>query len=626
MPIEQTNTKSQKKSSAGRKSFSKKNFSAKNSAEKKGSNQKQSTKKSANKAANSAQKKASYKPKKSAVHKKPAAPKNPLRIIMLGGLNEIGKNITVFEYQDDIIVLDCGMAFPDDEMLGVDVVLPDFTYLVKNADKIRGIILTHGHEDHIGALPYLLKQINVPIYATKLTLGLVENKLIEHKLLASAKLNVMRAGSVIKLGSMSVEFIHVNHSIPDAVGFAIKTPVGTIVHTGDFKIDYTPIQGGMIDLGRFAALGQEGVLALMADSTNAERPGYTASERSVGESFESLFSRAEGKRIIIATFASNVHRIQQIVDVAASNGRKVAVAGRSMLATVETAIKLGYLSIPKDVLVDIEQSGRFRADEMVIVTTGSQGEPMSALSRMSSGDHKQVSVNSNDFIIISATPIPGNEKLVGRVINDLMRLGAEVIYEKMYEVHVSGHACKSELQLMLGLVKPKFYIPVHGEYKHLVKNALIGESVGIPRENIIISDLGKVIETRGETMEFKETVQAGKVLVDGSGVGDVGSIVLRDRKHLAEDGLIIVAAAISSQTLRLVSGPDIISRGFVYVRESEELMDGAKEVARIAIESSIRGRSVDWPMIKNNVRDSLASYVFQKTKRRPMILPIIINA
>ena len=626
MPIEQTNTKSQKKSSAGRKSFSKKNFSVKNSAEKKGSNQKQSTKKSANKAANSAQKKASYKPKKSAVHKKPAAPKNPLRIIMLGGLNEIGKNITVFEYQDDIIVLDCGMAFPDDEMLGVDVVLPDFTYLVKNADKIRGIILTHGHEDHIGALPYLLKQINVPIYATKLTLGLVENKLIEHKLLASAKLNVMRAGSVIKLGSMSVEFIHVNHSIPDAVGFAIKTPVGTIVHTGDFKIDYTPIQGGMIDLGRFAALGQEGVLALMADSTNAERPGYTASERSVGESFESLFSRAEGKRIIIATFASNVHRIQQIVDVAASNGRKVAVAGRSMLATVETAIKLGYLSIPKDVLVDIEQSGRFRADEMVIVTTGSQGEPMSALSRMSSGDHKQVSVNSNDFIIISATPIPGNEKLVGRVINDLMRLGAEVIYEKMYEVHVSGHACKSELQLMLGLVKPKFYIPVHGEYKHLVKNALIGESVGIPRENIIISDLGKVIETRGETMEFKETVQAGKVLVDGSGVGDVGSIVLRDRKHLAEDGLIIIAAAISSQTLRLVSGPDIISRGFVDVRESEELMDGAKEVARIAIESSIRGRSVDWPMIKNNVRDSLASYVFQKTKRRPMILPIIINA
>lgn len=626
MPIEQTNTKSQKKSSTGRKKLSKKSFSARNSAEKKGSNQKQGAKKSVGKASNSAPKKASYKPKKSAVYKKPAAPKNPLRIIMLGGLNEIGKNITVFEYQDDIIVLDCGMAFPDDEMLGVDVVLPDFTYLVKNADKIRGIILTHGHEDHIGALPYLLKQINVPIYATKLTLGLVENKLIEHKLLASAKLNVMHAGNVIKLGSMSVEFIHVNHSIPDAVGFAIKTPVGTIVHTGDFKIDYTPIQGGMIDLGRFAALGQEGVLALMADSTNAERPGYTASERSVGESFESLFSRAEGKRIIIATFASNVHRIQQIVDVAASNGRKVAVAGRSMLATVETAIKLGYLSIPKDVLVDIEQSGRFRADEMVIVTTGSQGEPMSALSRMSSGDHKQVSVNSNDFIIISATPIPGNEKLVGRVINDLMRLGAEVIYEKMYEVHVSGHACKSELQLMLGLVKPKFYIPVHGEYKHLVKNALIGESVGIPRENIIISDLGKVIETRGETMEFKETVQAGKVLVDGSGVGDVGSIVLRDRKHLAEDGLIIVAAAISSQTLRLVSGPDIISRGFVYVRESEELMDGAKEVARIAIESSIRGRSVDWPMIKNNVRDSLASYVFQKTKRRPMILPIIINA
>ena len=551
---------------------------------------------------------------------------SPLRIIMLGGLNEIGKNITVFEYQNDIIVLDCGIAFPDDEMLGIDVVLPDFTYLIKNAEKIRGVILTHGHEDHIGALPYLLKSINVPIYGTRLTLGLVENKLAEHKLLGSARLNTVNPGSVIKLGSMSVEFIHVNHSIPDAVGFAIKTPVGTIVHTGDFKIDYTPIQGGMIDLARFSELGSEGVLALMADSTNAERPGYTASEKNVGDSFEPLFQRAEGRRIIIATFASNIHRIQQIIDVAVKFGRKVAVSGRSMVSVVETAINLGYLTVPEDILVDIDSTGRLRADEMVIVTTGSQGEPMSALSRMASGDHRQVSVNSNDFIIISATPIPGNEKLVGRVINDLMKLGAEVIYEKMYEVHVSGHACKSELQLMLGIVKPKFYIPVHGEYKHLCKNALIGESMGIPKSNIVISDLGKVIETDGESMTFKETVQAGKVLVDGLGVGDVGSIVLRDRKHLAEDGLIIVAAAVSSQTGRLVSGPDIISRGFVYVRESEELMEQAREISKAALENALRGGSIDWPHLKTTVKDSLSSFVFQKTKRHPMILPIIINA
>lgn len=565
-------------------------------------------------------------PAKKAVSRRPKAPAAPLRIIMLGGLNEIGKNLTVFEYQNDIIVLDCGIAFPDDEMLGIDVVLPDFTYLIKNADKIRGIILTHGHEDHIGALPYLLKSINVPIYGTKLTIGLVQNKLAEHKLLGSAKLNVVSNGSVVRLGCMSAEFIHVNHSIPDACGFAIRTPVGTIVHTGDFKVDYTPIEGGMIDLARFAQIGSEGVLALMTDSTNAERPGYTDSERHVGESFEPLFQRAEGRRIIIATFASNIHRIQQIIDVAEKYGRKVAVSGRSMIATVETAIELGYLTVPENILVDIDSTGRLRADEMVIVTTGSQGEPMSALSRMSSGDHRQVSVNSNDFIIISATPIPGNEKLVGRVINELMKLGAEVIYEKMYEVHVSGHACKNELQLMIGLVKPKFYIPVHGEYKHLCKNAQIAESMGIPAENIIISDLGKVIELNEDKICFKETVQAGKVLVDGLGVGDVGSIVLRDRKHLAEDGLIIVAAAISSATGRLVSGPDIISRGFVYVRESEELMDSAREVAKNAIENSLRSGSIDWPMIKTNVREALASYVFQKTKRHPMILPIIINA
>lgn len=551
---------------------------------------------------------------------------SPLRIIMLGGLNEIGKNITVFECENDIIVLDCGIAFPDEEMFGIDVVLPDFTYLVKNADKIRGIILTHGHEDHIGALPYLLKNINVPIYGTKLTLGLVENKLAEHKILGSAKLCVVSPGSTVKLGCMSAEFIHVNHSIPDAVGFAIRTPAGTVVHTGDFKIDYTPIQGGMIDLARFAELGNEGVLALMTDSTNAERPGYTASERSVGESFEPLFQRAEGRRIIIATFASNIHRIQQIIDVAFNHGRKVAVSGRSMASTVETAIDLGYLTVPEGLLIDIEAASRFRADEMVIVTTGSQGEPMSALSRMSSGDHRQVSVNSNDFIIISATPIPGNEKFVSRVINELMRLGAEVIYEKMYEVHVSGHACRSELQLMISLVKPKYYIPVHGEFKHLKKNAQLAQSVGIPEENIIISDLGRVIEFSDAGVKCTETVEAGKVLVDGLGVGDVGSIVLRDRKHLAEDGLIIIAAAIDTVSGRLISGPDIISRGFVYVRESEELMDGAREVAKIAIEKNIGPHGVDWPSIKASVRDALSSYIFQKTRRHPMILPIIINA
>ncbi len=565
-------------------------------------------------------------PKRRSEAKAQKSPKLPLKIIMLGGLNEIGKNITVFEYDNDIIVLDCGIAFPDDEMLGIDVVLPDFTYLVKNADKIRGVILTHGHEDHIGALPYLLKTINVPIYGTKLTLGLVKAKLAEHKILGSAQLNTVSPGSVVRLGCMSAEFIHVNHSIPDACGFAIRTPAGVVVHTGDFKVDYTPIEGGMIDLARFAQIGGEGVLALMTDSTNAERPGYTDSERHVGQSFEPLFQRAEGRRIIIATFASNIHRIQQIVDVAAKFKRKVAVSGRSMIATVETAIELGYLTVPENILVDIDSTGRLRPDEMVIVTTGSQGEPMSALSRMSSGDHRQVSVNSNDFIIISATPIPGNEKLVGRVINELMKLGAEVIYEKMYEVHVSGHACKCELELMIGLVKPKYYIPVHGEYKHLCKNARIAEDMGIDSKNIIISDLGRVIELKPDEVRMKDTVQAGKVLVDGLGVGDVGSIVLRDRKHLAEDGLIIVAAAVSSSTGRLISGPDIISRGFVYVRESEELMDSAREVAKNAIEHSLKGGSVDWPMIKSNVREALASYVFQKTKRHPMILPIIISA
>ena len=474
--------------------------------------------KSASKAASKPSPKASAQnrsAKRKPAPKKPTArkPKSPLRIIMLGGLNEIGKNITVFEYENDMIVLDCGIAFPDDEMLGIDVVLPDFTYLTKNADKIRGVILTHGHEDHIGALPYLLKSINVPIYGTRLTLGLVENKLAEHRLLGSAKLNTVNPGSVIKLGAFSVEFIHVNHSIPDAVGFAIKSPVGTVVHTGDFKIDYTPIQGGMIDLARFAQLGSEGVLALMADSTNAERPGYTASERNVGESFEPLFARAEGRRIIIATFASNIHRIQQIVDVAVKYGRKVAVSGRSMVSVVETAINLGYLTVPENVLVDIDSTGRLRADEMVIVTTGSQGEPMSALSRMAAGEHRQVGVNSNDFIIISATPIPGNEKLVGRVINDLMKLGAEVIYEKMYEVHVSGHACKSELQLMLGLVSPSTTFPFTANTSTFAKTPSSARAWALTRTTSLFRILARLLKPTARACSLKKLFRQAKCLL-----------------------------------------------------------------------------------------------------------------
>ncbi|MDD3192965.1 MAG: RNase J family beta-CASP ribonuclease [Oscillospiraceae bacterium] len=549
--------------------------------------------------------------------------KQPLRIISLGGLGEIGKNVTVYESGNDMFVVDCGLAFPEADMPGVDSVIPDFTYLIKNKDRLRGVVITHGHEDHIGALPYLLKELSVPLYGTRLTLGLVEGKLKEHGLLARAKLNVISAGDVVKMGCMSVEAIHVNHSIPDAVAFAIHTPAGVVIHTGDFKIDYNPIEGGVIDLGRFGELGKQGVLALLQDSTNAEKPGSTPSESKVGESFSTLFARGENKRIIVASFSSNIHRVQQIVDLCDKLGRKVAVSGRSMINVVTKAIELGYLHMPEGLLIDIDAIRRYPASKVTIITTGSQGEPMSALTRMAGGDHRQVQVTENDLIIISATPIPGNEKLVGRVVNELLKLGADVVYEKMYEVHVSGHACQDELKLMMNLVRPKFFIPVHGEYKHLRKHANLAISMGIPEKNVHISEIGEVMELDGVSLKTVGTVPSGQVLVDGLGVGDVGSIVLRDRKHLAEDGLIILVAAIDGNSGALISGPDIVSRGFVYVREAEDLMNETRRIAKKAIDECRAGNIREWGTIKNRLRDDVGSFLFQKTRRSPMILPII---
>lgn len=551
--------------------------------------------------------------------------RTPVKIIPLGGLNEIGKNFTVIECSNDMFIIDCGLAFPDSEMPGVDIVIPDFSYVEKNQEKLRGVVLTHGHEDHIGGLPYFLKKFNVPVYGTRLTLGLVEGKLKEHGLLGSVKLNVVTPRQTVKLGCMAVEFIRVNHSIPDAVGMAVHTPAGVIIHTGDFKVDYTPIEGGIIDLPRFAELGNKGVLALMADSTNAERPGYTMSERKVGESFEKLFNKAEGKRIIIATFASNVHRVQQIINNAVIHGRKVAVSGRSMVNVIGKGVELGYLKVPDGVLVDIDSLSRYAPEKTVIVTTGSQGEPMSALTRMSAGEHRNVTITPQDFIIISANPIPGNEKYVTKVVNDLMRLGAEVIYESMYEVHVSGHACQEEQKLILSITKPKFFIPVHGEYKHLMKHKDTALSVGIPEENIIIADIGNVIETDGVDMKITGQVPAGKVLVDGLGVGDVGAIVLRDRKHLAQDGLIIAVATIDRMTGEILAGPDVVSRGFVYVRESEELMSEARKLLTDTLQNCLDRNIKEWNTIKGKMRDDLSDFIFAKTKRSPMILPVIME-
>lgn len=549
--------------------------------------------------------------------------KTPVRIIPLGGLNEIGKNLTVVECANDMFLIDCGLAFPDSDMLGVDIVIPDFTYLERNVDKLRGVVLTHGHEDHIGGLAYLLKKINIPVYGTQLTLALVEGKLREHRLLGKVKLNVVKPRQTVKFGCMAVEFIRVNHSIPDAVGMAIHTPAGVIVHTGDFKVDYTPINGEIIDLARFAELGSKGVLALLSDSTNAERPGFTPSERTVGESFEKLFAKAEGKRIIIATFSSNIHRVQQIIDCAARYGRKVAIFGRSMVNVMTVAIELGYLTVPKGIIIDIDMMNRYESERIVLITTGSQGEPMSALTRMAMNDHKKVTITPQDFIIISATPIPGNEKTVTKVVNELMKCGAEVVYERMYEVHVSGHACQEETKLLLALTKPKFYMPVHGEYKHFKKQKQLAMDMGIPKENIIIGDIGNVIETDGVDMKIVSQVPAGRVMVDGLGVGDVGSIVLRDRKHLAEDGLIIVTVVIDKSIGEVVAGPDMISRGFVYVRESEQLMDEARNLLSHTLASCTPQDFREWNSMKTKLRDALSDFIFSKTKRSPMILPII---
>ncbi|MBE6879322.1 MAG: ribonuclease J [Ruminococcaceae bacterium] len=543
----------------------------------------------------------------------------------LGGINEIGKNLYVYECSNDMFIIDCGLAFPDEDMLGVDLVIPDFAYLEKNREKFRGVVLTHGHEDHIGALPYLLKKVNVPVYGTRLTLGLVEGKLKEHGMLADCKLNVVEPRQNVKMGCMAVEFIRVNHSIPDACAMAIHTPAGIIVHTGDFKVDYTPIEGGIIDLARFGELGNKGVLALLSESTNAERPGYTATERKVGESFRSLFASGEGKRIIVATFSSNIHRIQQIINSAKLWDRKVAVSGRSMLNVMNTAKELNYIKIPEGMLIDIENVNNYPPEKVVIITTGSQGEPLSALSRMSSGDHRQVSITPNDLIIISATPIPGNEKFVGKLVNELMKQGAEVVYEAMYEVHVSGHACQDELKMMLALTKPKFFIPIHGEFKHLMKHKSLAMQMGIPEENIFLLNLGQVVTTDSIEMKITEQVQAGKVLVDGLSVGDVGSVVLRDRKHLAEDGLIIVVATMNRENGTVVAGPDVISRGFVYVKESEELIDNAKQVVAKSFKKCADRNIREWGNIKSAVRDDLGDYIYQKTKRSPMILPIIME-
>lgn len=554
-----------------------------------------------------------------------SAKKPSVRIIPLGGLNEIGKNMTVFECENDAIIIDCGLCFPDSDMLGVDLVIPDFTYVEKIADKVRGVFITHGHEDHIGAIPYLLRRFSFPIYGTRLALGLIEGKLREHGLLRDAKLYPTNPGETVRAGKMQVEFIHVNHSIPDAVGFAIHTAAGTIVHTGDFKIDYSPIEGGPMDLARFAELGREGVLCLMADSTNAEKPGSTNSESTVGNTFETLFNNAIGHRIIVATFASNIHRIQQIVNKAVEFGRHVAVSGRSMVNAVETAQELGYLSVPDGVLIDVDDISRFPADRVVLITTGSQGEPLSALSRMASGDHRKVSVTADDVIIISATPIPGNEKHVTRVINDLLRLGAEVIYSNMYEVHVSGHACQEEQKLLLSLTKPTYFLPVHGEFKHLHAHAKTARQLGMEPSHIHVGEIGQVIELSEREMKCVETVEAGGVFVDGLGVGDVGSIVLRDRKHLSQDGLIIVVATLNGQTGACVAGPDIVSRGFVYVRESEALMEEAKMVVEMAMDRALSQKSHDWTSIKQAIKDSLSNFIYRKTKRSPMILPIIME-
>ena len=555
----------------------------------------------------------------------PTEPAVSVKVMPLGGLGEVGKNITVYECQNDLVVVDCGLVFPDSDMYGVDLVIPDFTYLVQNKDRIKGVIITHGHEDHIGALPYLLKQINVPIYATRLTIGLIKNKLEEHNLLGRTKLVEITPKRKFKLGCFTVEPIHVNHSIPDSVGFAIECPAGVILCTGDFKFDYTPLSAGPTDLDTIAEYGRKGVLLLLSDSTNSERPGFTATEQKVAAGVGNLFRQADRKRIIIATFASNIYRIQQIIDLAVENGRKVAVSGRSMVGNTQMAMDLGYLHAPDGVLIDIEEINKYPPDQVVLITTGSQGEPLSALSRMASASHRQVRVGPGDFIIISANPIPGNEKMVTKVVNGLLKLGAEVIYESMYDVHVSGHACQEEQKLILTLAQPKYFMPVHGEYKHLKKHAETAAKLGIQPKNIHIGENGECLIVSRDGLSLGEPVTAGSVMVDGLGVGDVGNVVLRDRRHLSEDGLVIVVATVNNATGELLAGPDLVSRGFVYVRESEELMDEARRLVQNTFEKC-RGEHVrDWNSVKTRVREALSSYIYRKTKRSPMILPILME-
>ena len=548
-----------------------------------------------------------------------------LRIMSLGGLGEIGKNITVFEYGDDIVVIDAGMGFPDEDMLGVDLVIPDISYLVKNADKVRGILITHGHEDHIGAVPYILRQINVPIYGTRLSLGIIEGKLDEISPGYDPDLYTVEAGDVINLGVFKAEFIHVNHSIADACAICLKTPVGVVFHSGDFKLDVSPIDGLMMDLTRIGEIGRAGVQLLLCESTNAERPGYTPSERTVGSSLERIFTQYEDKRLIIATFSSNIHRVQQIINASAKHGRKVAVLGRSMVNVIGAAAELGYIDLPEGVLLDVNQIKKYRPEEVTLITTGSQGEPMSALYRLAFSEHDRVKLAPSDVVVLSSSAIPGNEKLVGKIINALIKNGVKVVNDSVEDVHVSGHACREEIKLMMALLKPKYLMPIHGEYRHLYANKDIGEFMGIPSENIFISEIGKVLEIDRKGARFNGSEPAGQVLVDGSGVGDIGSVVLRDRKHLSEDGLVVVVATIDMDDKMIISGPDIVSRGFVYVKESEELMREAKTIAEASLMRAITKGYGDWAHIKGLIRDDLAKFIYKETKRKPMILPVIMD-
>ncbi len=547
-----------------------------------------------------------------------------LRVMMLGGLNEIGKNLAVIEYGDSIIIIDCGLAFPDEDMPGIDLVIPDFTYLEKNYDKIKGILITHGHEDHIGAIPYLLRQIDVPVYGTRLTLGILENKLAEHRLLGSRTLVTVEAGTILTLGAFKAEFIHVNHSIADACCIAITTPVGVIIHSGDFKLDVSPIGGEMMDLTRIGEYGRRGVLLLMCESTNVERPGFTPSERRVGHSLDGIFMQNPDRRIIIATFSSNVHRVQQIINTSVKFGRKIAITGRSMINVIGAAVRLGYMEVPDGAIIDINDIGRYPSEMITIVTTGSQGEPMSALYRMAFSDHNQVSLSPNDLVVLSSHAIPGNEKLVGRIINEMYRRGVNVYHEDA-EVHVSGHACREELKLMHALTKPKFFMPIHGEYRHLMQHKELAEFMGMDPANIFVCDIGQVLELDRNSCKRAGTVPSGKTLVDGYGVGDVGNIVLRDRRHLAQDGLIVVVATVDIDQNTLISGPDIISRGFVYVRESEELMDEIRDISRRLLTDMLESGVTEWTQLKQQIKDALSKYLYNKTKRRPMVLPVIMN-